>query len=407
MSDLTVPINSPTCYLLSSIKGSTVTFSVTDTTGFAASGTLALSAPELFEIVSYAGLTADSFTGVTRALNGTFALPFPFSSTIQQVVTLSTSGGVSDGDKGDITVSGSGTVWSIDNGAVTLAKQANMTSQRLIGRISALSGAPEELHFSGGIESDGASGIQTSAFTGDVTKAAGGTITAIAPSVTLTTPNLGTPASGTLTNCSGLPNAGVVGLGTLATQSGTFSGTSSGTNTGDQTSVSGNAGTATALQTARTINGVSFNGSANIIAALYGRVTGSNVTQTAQTLADITGLSVALLANSVYDFQACLSVASSSTAGNGYGIQFSTAGATVEAQISGTSTATASITKRINALNTSAQVFNAVAAGGGIWIEGIIVTGVNAGNLTIQHLKVTSGTATVYVNSYLRAIKIG
>lgn len=38
----------------------------------------------------------------------------------------------------------------------------------------------------------------------------------------------------------------------------------SGTNTGDQTSVTGNAGTATSLQTARTINGVSFDGTANI-----------------------------------------------------------------------------------------------------------------------------------------------
>jgi hypothetical protein len=38
----------------------------------------------------------------------------------------------------------------------------------------------------------------------------------------------------------------------------------SGTNTGDQTTVSGNAGTATILATARTIGGVSFNGSANI-----------------------------------------------------------------------------------------------------------------------------------------------
>lgn len=55
-----------------------------------------------------------------------------------------------------------------------------------------------------------------------------------------------------------------IGLGTLATQSGTFSGTSSGTNTGDQTSVSGNAGTATTLVTARAINGVNFNGSAAI-----------------------------------------------------------------------------------------------------------------------------------------------
>jgi hypothetical protein len=36
---------------------------------------------------------------------------------------------------------------------------------------------------------------------------------------------------------------------------------------GSQTDVSGNAGTATALQTARTINGVSFDGTANIEAA--------------------------------------------------------------------------------------------------------------------------------------------
>lgn len=40
--------------------------------------------------------------------------------------------------------------------------------------------------------------------------------------------------------------------------------TLSGSNTGDQSSITGNAGTATVLQTARNINGVSFNGSANI-----------------------------------------------------------------------------------------------------------------------------------------------
>lgn len=40
--------------------------------------------------------------------------------------------------------------------------------------------------------------------------------------------------------------------------------TLSGSNTGDQTTVTGNAGTATTLQTARNINGVSFDGSANI-----------------------------------------------------------------------------------------------------------------------------------------------
>lgn len=43
------------------------------------------------------------------------------------------------------------------------------------------------------------------------------------------------------------------------------SGTSTGTNTGDQTSVTGNAGTATALQNARLIGNVSFNGTADIV----------------------------------------------------------------------------------------------------------------------------------------------
>ena len=42
------------------------------------------------------------------------------------------------------------------------------------------------------------------------------------------------------------------------------SGNSTGTNTGDQTNITGNAGTATALQTARNINGVAFDGTANI-----------------------------------------------------------------------------------------------------------------------------------------------
>ena len=77
-----------------------------------------------------------------------------------------------------------------------------------------------------------------------------------------------------------------LGLGTLATQSGTFSGTSSGTNTGDQTTITGNAGTATTLATGRTIGtitgdatsaGSSFNGSANNTNALTLATVNSNV----------------------------------------------------------------------------------------------------------------------------------
>lgn len=57
-----------------------------------------------------------------------------------------------------------------------------------------------------------------------------------------------------------------------------LSGSSSGTNTGDQTTITGNAGTATTLQTARTINGVSFNGSVNItVTAAAGTLTGATL----------------------------------------------------------------------------------------------------------------------------------
>lgn len=80
---------------------------------------------------------------------------------------------------------------------------------------------------------------------------AGGTSSFVS-SITTTT----LTASRTIT----LPDA----TGTVVLGGGTCSGTSSGTNTGDQTSVSGNAGTATALQNARTIGGSTFNGTANV-----------------------------------------------------------------------------------------------------------------------------------------------
>ena len=52
------------------------------------------------------------------------------------------TGGVADGDKQDITVSGSGTVWTIDPGTVTYAKLQNVsTTGRLLGRNTAGAGS--------------------------------------------------------------------------------------------------------------------------------------------------------------------------------------------------------------------------------------------------------------------------
>ena len=74
-------------------------------------------------------------------------------------------GGVTDGDKGDITVASSGTSWTIDanavstakiaDDAVTFAKLQNITGPALIGRQAATAGAAEAITLGSGLTIDG------------------------------------------------------------------------------------------------------------------------------------------------------------------------------------------------------------------------------------------------------------
>lgn len=61
---------------------------------------------------------------------------------------LPSASGVADGDKGDITVSGSGTVWTIDPDVVTYAKMQNVSAtDKVLGRSTAGAGDVEEIAF--------------------------------------------------------------------------------------------------------------------------------------------------------------------------------------------------------------------------------------------------------------------
>lgn len=82
----------------------------------------------------------------TYNTNGYFTLEVP------------SGGGLTDGDKGDITVGSSGTTLNVDAGAITYAKIQNVSSaSRLLGRNSSTSGSVEELTVGPGLQIVGTS----------------------------------------------------------------------------------------------------------------------------------------------------------------------------------------------------------------------------------------------------------
>jgi hypothetical protein len=200
-------------------------------------------------------------------------------------------GGISDGDKGDITVSSSGTAFTIDDNAVTYAKMQDVSAtNRVLGRDSSGGGIIEEitpanlrtmLNVADGATNvtntnqltNGAGFITATLTNEQVQDIVGGMVTGNTETgITVTYQD----GDGTLDFVVGTLNQDTTGNAATATALETarniggvsFDGTGNinlpGVNTSGNQNTSGNAATATKLATARTIAGVSFDGSANI-----------------------------------------------------------------------------------------------------------------------------------------------
>ena len=112
---------------------------------------------------SLSGTPTDNVAGVIAVAAGktvTFPQSLTFPSALGTngfqlttdgagALTWAASGALTDGDKGEITVSNSGAQFTIDNDVVTLAKLAHMPTARVIGRTTGGTGSPELLTISG------------------------------------------------------------------------------------------------------------------------------------------------------------------------------------------------------------------------------------------------------------------
>jgi hypothetical protein len=220
------PASNPNGY--TSNTGTVTSFGFTNANGVSGTVTNATSTPNL--TVALGAITPTS----VAALGTVTGSNLSGSNTGDQTITLT----------GDVTGSGTGSLAAtIANNAVTFAKVQQIATDKILGRDTSGTGVVEELNVGGGVEFTGSGGIQTSAFTGDVTKAAGGTAQTIATSAVTYAKIQDISAASILVGRGAGAGAGVaqeISLGTGLSMSGT---TLSSTAAGSVTSVDASGGT--------------------------------------------------------------------------------------------------------------------------------------------------------------------
>ena len=150
----------------------------------------------------------------------------------------------------------------------------------------------------------------------------------------------------------------------------------------------------------------------NVVNSLRVTVSGSNVTTTGQTAASVTGLSFAIAANEVWVCRVHMKVGSSSATGLQVAVSFPAAATVTADWLGNTLTNPAMAWEQTTAsgtlTTTSFDTLAATTAGIGAFVNGeiTVANGANAGTVQIQFAKTTSGTATVYIGSFLTAHRI-
>jgi len=196
-------------------------------------------------IVSLAVATYPSLTELTYLKGVTSAIQTQFTGKQASSASLTSLAGLTYVSTSFVKMTGAGTFALDTNTYLTSLSGAVLTDQTVGQTIGATGARLTKLW---------ATDITVSnAIVGSITGNAG-----TVSNATLTTAL--TVNTGTLTLTANVANTSVLTIGAGAVSV-------SGANTGDQTTVSGNAGTATALQNARTIGGVNFDGTANITVA--------------------------------------------------------------------------------------------------------------------------------------------